>query len=112
MISDRCISDLQKIHDSFAEVEEKNAADCGYNTAVFCIKEGISTRISLLRDIHEEPTSSPGYVSDALEFIEGLLKVIGECADEADEDIRPGYVRAFEELICRITPTLEWLNKI
>ena len=34
-----------------------------------------------------------GYVSDALEFIEGLLKVIGECADEADEDIRPGYVR-------------------
>ena len=40
-----------------------------------------------------------------------MLKVIGECADEADEDIRPGYVRAFEELVGKITPTHEWLNK-
>ncbi|MBP3309012.1 MAG: hypothetical protein IJY01_08075 [Clostridia bacterium] len=109
-ITENCIKELKNISSSLVEIEDNNETTEGYNIAVLCIKDGISTRIDLLSDMLDDTENDKTNAIQCIDFIENLIAIINECADEMNGKTKEGYNKAISIFCDNVQPLIDWLE--
>lgn len=103
---------FKKLEDVVGNLNDKKGKDYysqGYDTAIWCIKDGIASRIDILTDIYAEETC--GVEEGCEEQLSSLIKVLCECADEqTDKEFKNGFEEVVNTFIEYTKPIIEWLK--
>ena len=105
-----CVKKLYEISEILTELDKSNELSDGYNCAIFCINDGIETRVHLISKYCDETCDDNLCAIICLDQINSLVSVLNECSNDAEGLFKKGYAQAvslFEEKAKSITNWLE-----
>lgn len=109
---EKCLELLNQLLEELTYIEGKDNHSEGYNCAIDCLKDGLNTRIELITELCEEHEDDSEYCAvTIIDEILNLFKVIDECSEEINVEIKEGYNLAVSEFKRKSKPIVGWILK-
>ena len=110
-IASICAKKLYEILETLTEINQSNNLSEGYNCAVFCIKDGIKTRIDLISKFCDKNDANSTCAIICLDQIENLIVILDECINDANGLFKEGFEKAVTKFKADLENIIQWLNE-